>query len=39
MIWKPQDVIACMVITGSILMICLGEDGTVKYILLGVVSL
>ncbi len=39
MIWKPQDVIACIVIIGSITMICLGEDGTVKYILLGVVGL
>ncbi|MBA7552687.1 hypothetical protein ES705_45257 [subsurface metagenome] len=39
MIWKPQDVIACIVIIGSITMICLGIDGTVKYILLGVVSL
>ncbi len=39
MIWKPPDVIACIVIIGSITMICLGIDGTVKYILLGVVSL
>lgn len=39
MVWKPQDVIACIVIIGSITMICLGIDGTVKFILLGVVGL
>ena len=37
--WKPQDVIACMIITGCIVMICLGDDGTIKYTLLGVVCL
>ncbi len=39
MIWKPQDVIACMIVSGCILMICLGIDSTVKYILLGIVCL
>ncbi|MBA7530858.1 hypothetical protein ES705_23069 [subsurface metagenome] len=39
MIWKPQDVIACIVIIGGITMICLGIDGNVKYGLLAVVGL
>lgn len=37
--WKPQDVIACIIIIGCITMICLGINGTIKYTLLGVVGL
>ncbi len=36
--WKPQDVIACLIIVGCIVMICIGIDGTVKWTLLGVVG-
>ncbi len=37
--WKPQDVLACIIVTGCIVMICLGIDENVKFILLGVVCL
>ena len=37
--WQPKDVIACIIITGCIAMICLGLDGTIKWTLLGVVGL
>ncbi len=37
--WKPADVIACIIIIGCITMICLGINGTIKFTLLGVVSL
>ncbi len=36
--WGPQDVIACIIIVGCIVMICLGIDGAIKYTLLGVVG-
>jgi len=35
--WKPSDVIACIIITGCIAMICLGLNGTIKFTLLGIV--
>ncbi|MBA7532494.1 hypothetical protein ES705_24720 [subsurface metagenome] len=37
MIWKPQDVIACIIVIGSITMICLGINGTIKYTLMVIV--
>ncbi len=36
--WKPQDVIAVIIVTGCMVMICIGIDGTVKWTLLGVVG-
>lgn len=36
--WKPQDVLACIIVTGCIAMICLGINSTVKYILLAIVG-
>ena len=36
--WQPKDVIACLIISGCIVMICLGIDGTLKWTLLGVVG-
>jgi len=36
--WQPKDVIACIVVLGCIVMICLGIDGTVKYTLLAIVA-
>ena len=36
--WEPKDVIACIIITGCIAMICMGIDGTLKWTLLAVVG-
>ncbi len=36
--WKPQDVIAMLIIAGCIAMICIGINSTVKYTLLAVVG-
>ena len=36
--WEPKDVIACIIIVGCIVMICLGIDGTIKYTLLAIVG-
>lgn len=36
--WLPKDIIACIVVLGCIVMICLGIDGTVKYTLLAIVA-
>ena len=36
--WGPQDVIACLIIVGCMVMIIMGLDGTLKWILLGVVG-
>jgi len=36
--WKPQDVLAVIIVIGCIVMICMGIDGTVKWTLLGVVG-
>ena len=36
--WGPQDVIACIIITGCIVMIIIGIDSMVKWTLLGVVG-
>jgi len=36
--WEPKDIIACIIIVGCTVMICLGIDGTVKWTLLGVVG-
>jgi len=36
--WQPKDVIACIIVAGSIAMICLGIDSLIKWILLAVVG-
>lgn len=36
--WKPQDVIALIVVTGCLTLIGLGYDGPIKYTLMGVVG-
>jgi len=36
--WKPQDVIAVIIVLGCIVMICMGINSTVKYTLLAVVG-
>ena len=37
--WKPQDVIACIIIVVCSILIIMGYNGTIKYTLLGVVAL
>lgn len=36
--WKPQDVIAIIIVLGCIIMIIIGIDGIVKYTLLAIVA-
>lgn len=36
--WQPKDVIACIIVAGCIVMICLGINSTVKWTLLAVVG-
>ena len=37
--WAPKDVLAVIIVTGCITMICLGIDGNIKFTLLAVVGL
>ncbi len=37
--WKPQDVIAIIIVIGCLYMICTGYNGTIKVTLLAVVGL
>ena len=37
--WKPQDVIAIIIIAACLYMIIQGYDGAIKFTLLGVVGL
>jgi len=37
--WKPQDVIACIIVAACCFLIIAGYDGTIKYTLLAIVGL
>ena len=36
--WKPKDVIALLLVIGSFIMLGIGRDGIMEYIILGVGS-
>lgn len=36
--WEPKDVIACIIVAGCIVMICIGINSTIKWTLLGIVG-
>ena len=37
--WKPQDVIACVVVLGCFILLIMGRDSYISWTLLGVVGL